>query len=143
MTPGVVEFDYDSWAVRYRQIASGIAKNVAQVYFNEAQLYLDNTPSSPVCDLLERSTLLNMLTTHLIVMNEAIGGVTPSPLVGQIVSAKEGSVSVDVKNDYPPGTAQWYQQTKYGAQFWAATAQYRQFIYAAPEPYVFDPWAYH
>ena len=36
---------------------------------------------------------------------------------------------MQTENLYPPGSAQWWQQTKYGAAFWAATSQYRGMRY--------------
>jgi hypothetical protein len=77
--------------------------------------------------------LLNMLTAHIAMMNSGItassvpnGG--SSQLVGRISDATQGSVSVsaDMGTAGPAGgSAPWYQQTKYGAAYWQATAGYR------------------
>ena len=69
--------------------------------------------------------LLGMVTAHIAALNAPLSGHPASTLVGRISSATEGSVTVATQNDYPPGTAQWWQQTKYGAAFWAASAQFR------------------
>ena len=107
----------------------------ATAYFNEAGLYCDNTACSLITDEAKRLLLLNMLTAHIAAINSGIGGQPASPLVGRINSATEGSVSVQTENIYPPGTVQWYQSTKYGAAYWAATAQYRTMRYMPSPPY--------
>lgn len=125
---GIVAFNYPLWAVRYPELSTTVAEPLAQAYFNEAQLYLDNTACSKVTDDSvggQRNILLNMITAHIAALNAPLNGQPASPLVGRISGAGEGSVNVQVQNDYPPGSPQWYQQTKYGAAFWAATVGYR------------------
>lgn len=145
---GIVVFDYSSWSVRYPELAASVSAPLAQQYFNEAQAYCDNTPASPVpydsanpTTSWQRPMYLNMATAHIAALNASLNGAPSSPLVGRISNASEGSVSVQTQNDYPPGSAQWFQQTKYGAAFWAATAQYRKARYFAPPSYVVDPYA--
>lgn len=129
MSNGVVVFNHQTWAARYPELAAWVPN--AQPYFDEAQLYLSNTPTSLVKDEAIRAVLLNMLTAHIAALNAPLN-CEPSPtLVGRITSASEGSVSVSVDNQYPPGDVQWYQQTKYGAAYWAATAPYRTMRYVA------------
>ena len=65
----------------------------------------------------------------------------PSPLVGRITSATEGSVSVSTQFDVPPGSAQWFAQTLYGAEFWTATAAYRTMRYLPSPARNMDPYA--
>lgn len=135
----VVAFDYNAWSVRYPEFSPAVAAPLAQLYFNEAQFYCDNSANSIIIDDSvggQRSILLNMLTAHIAAMN--IAG--SSPLVGRINSATEGSVSVQTQNDYPPGSAQWFQQTKYGAAYWAAVAQYRVAMFVPGNPRVMDPF---
>lgn len=125
---GVVSFDYPAWAARYPELSTSVAQPLAQLYFNEAGLYLNNTASSVVRDLSARAMLLNMLTAHIAKMNATINGQPPSPLVGRISAAGEGSVSVGT--DYQvPGTAAWFAQTPYGAAYWQATLPYRSARY--------------
>lgn len=122
----VVVFDYATWSARYPELAAALSPAVAQAYFDEASLYLDNTEASPVCDPGQRATLLNMITAHIAAMNMP----GSSPLVGRITSATEGSVSVQAAYaDATPGSMAWYVQTKYGAAYWAATARYRTGFY--------------
>lgn len=127
-TSGIVTFDDAAWVVAYPNFAS-VPEATAQTYFNRATLYLDNTPGSIVQDASvggQRETLLYLLTAHIaqLAANFASG----NTLVGRISTASEGSVSV--ATDYAaPGSAAWYVQTGYGADYWAATAQYRTFRY--------------
>ncbi|MDB5777605.1 MAG: hypothetical protein JWP38_3738 [Herbaspirillum sp.] len=137
---GTVVFNYATWAVRYPELAVSVAQPLAQEFFNEAQMYCDNTPTSIVCDLTQRTTLLSMMTAHIAALNAPIGGQPASPLVGRISSASEGSVSVQTQNDYPPGTVQWFQQTKYGSAFWATSAQFRSMQYVAGRVPAANPW---
>jgi len=123
-----VTFDYKAWAARYPELSRSVTDVQAQAYFNEACLYCDNTECSPVRDDSvggQRSMFLNMITAHIAALNASANGVDASPLVGRIASATEGSVTVQTDNQYPPGGAQWFQQTKYGAAFFAASAQFR------------------
>lgn len=133
MTAGVVTFDYAGWAARYPELSS-VSSGLAQQYFNEAGLYCQNTPTSLVCDLAQRAMFLNMLTAHIAALNAPLNGQASSPIVGRISQATEGSVSVQTDNQYPPGTVQWYQQTKYGSAYWAASAQFRTMRYVPGYP---------
>jgi hypothetical protein len=113
---------------------------LAQQYFFEAQLYCDNTACSPIRDASQRAILLNMVTAHIAALNAPIDGQPSSPLVGRIANATQGSVTVATQMDVPPGSAQWFAQTKYGAAFWAATAQYRTMQYIPGPAYIPDPY---
>jgi hypothetical protein len=136
---GVVVFDYTGWSARYPEFST-VMQATAQEYFNEAQLYCDNTPTSIVCDLCERSILLNQMTAHIAALNAPLNGQPSSPLVGRINSATEGSVSVSAQMDMPAGSAQWFNQTKYGAAFWQATAKYRSMRYVRGPVPVANPF---
>ena len=135
----VVVFSYSDWALRYAELAASVIQPLAQLYFNEAGLYLNNTDGSIVSNVTERAALLNMLTAHIAALNAGLNGQPPVPLVGRITNASEGSVSVATQNDYPPGSPQWYQQTKYGAAFWAATGKYRSMQYVPGPRRNFNP----
>lgn len=137
---GPVTFDYASWVARYSQFntttgAQPVDANLAALFFAEAGVYCDNSGGSivPTNELL--LTYMNMLTAHIAALNAPMAdGSQPSPIVGRISNASEGSVSVASENDYPPGSVQWYQQTKFGAAYWAATVQYRTGPRYAPGP---------
>ncbi len=139
-----VIFNYANWAARYGELASWVTAPQAQAFFYEACLYLDNTDTSPVTDDSvggQRALYLGMLTSHIAALNAPLNGQPSSPLVGRINNASEGSVSVQTENLYPPGTVQWYQQTKYGAAFWAATSRFRSMLYVPGHPRREDPFA--
>jgi hypothetical protein len=113
-------------------------------YFNRASLLFAN--ASWTGALPQAPTLLNLLTAHIAWLNAprdandnpSSQGQPASPLVGRITNASEGSVSVQVDmgeaNAASPSQA-WYEQTKWGAEFFAACAQFRTARYAArPSP---------
>lgn len=139
---GVVTFDPASWKLRYPEFTS-VPDALAQLYFNEATIYVDNTALSPVYDLAIRTTLLNMVTAHIAKLNALDTNNQPTnPLVGRISDAAEGTVSVKTEfTEAKSGTQAWFFQTQYGAAYWAAAAPYRQFHYVparGPQPSVFN-----
>jgi hypothetical protein len=137
-TTGIVVFDYSGWQMRYPELACWVAAGLAQAFFLEAQIYLSNEACSPVPSVAKRTVLLNMLVAHIAALNAPLNG-EPSPtLVGRIASASEGSVSVSVTME-TPGTAAWFNTTKYGAAFYAATASLRTMRYVPGVQPVFDP----
>jgi hypothetical protein len=136
-----VVFNYSSWAIRYPELALWVTEPMAQAYFSEACLYCDNTAASPITDETIRATLLNMTVAHIAALNAPLNGQASSTLVGRINNTTEGSITVATENKYPEGTVQWWQATKYGAAFWAATVQYRRMFYIA-QPYRYvDPYS--
>lgn len=126
---GVVTFSYADWSTRYPELATSVFQAQAQLYFNEAGLYCDNTPTSIITDVFERELLLNMVTAHIAALNASLNGQPSSPLVGRISGGTQGSVSVQTQMDVAPGSAQWFNQTKYGAAYWASTTKYRTMLY--------------
>lgn len=141
-TVGPVVFDYQWFQTRYPHIAEWTSPGMAQGYFERAQTFLDNTgagsaPPSPWCfvgslatggivqDIPTRQVLFGLLVAHIAMLNSPMNGAASSGLIGRITSASEGSVSVSTDYpDQPPGAA-WFNQTKYGAEFWNATARFR------------------
>jgi hypothetical protein len=138
----VATFDPSAFAAegRYPEFSTINPSVVSDVWNGEATLYLRNDGGSPVQDAGQQRTLLNMITAHILALNFGVNGEAPSPLVGRIASAGEGSVNVSVANDVPSGSAQWFAQTKYGAAFWGATSVYRRFQYFSPCARPADPW---
>ena len=136
----IAVFNYATWAARYPELAVSVNSALAGAYFSESCLYLNNTDASIVSDVNVRLTLLNMLTAHIAKMNAAINGQPASDLVGRISNATEGSVSVAAEMQMMPGSAQWFNQTKYGAAYWQATAAYRTMRYRPGCRYVSDPY---
>jgi hypothetical protein len=130
-----VSFAYSTWVARYPEF-SAVTEPVAQLYFDEACLYCDNTGAGPVKDERRLALLLNMLTAHIAFMN----GPNASGLVGRINSASEGSVSVSTDAGTMPGTAAWFMSSKYGAAFYQATAQQRTARIYRGQPRNIDPF---
>ena len=126
--PAVV-FDPAAFKARYPEFAA-VADPTLAACFDEAGLYLSNSDNSPVQNLTRRATLLNMLTAHV----AYIGGLLsadgmPRP-VGRVSQASEGSVSAAFEGVPPtPGSGAWFQQTQYGASYWAATSSLRGMRY--------------
>lgn len=135
---GVVVFNYAAWVLAFPEFA-GVTDPVAQRYFNEATLYLNNTPRSVVVDTTRRAALLDLLTAHIakLYANIAAG----NDLVGRIDSATEGSVSVHAEMPGVTANSAWFMQTPYGAAYWQATAQYRTMRYV-PGPVTPIPFGY-
>jgi hypothetical protein len=134
----VVAPNYAAFIARYPEFTSPAATPVSQpvnsdlynVYFNEATLYQANNGAGPICDAGQAITLLNMLIAHIASLNAPTGtGQAATGVVGRVANATEGSVTIGTDNQYPAGSPQWYQQTKYGAAWWAATAGYRTMRY--------------
>jgi hypothetical protein len=130
----VVIFNATTFKLRYPEFST-ISDTVLQMYFDEATLYLNNTERSIVQDIAIRALLLNMIVAHIAALNSGVNGQSPIGIVGRINSATEGSVSVGA--DYGAVTASqaWYVQTKYGAEYWAATTRFRRMRYVNGRSY--------
>lgn len=135
---GPVVFDYATWGLRYPELAPiPVGPDLAQLYFDEATLYLNNTPSSPVQSISIRAMILGMLTAHIAELNRIVNGEAANPLVGRITNASQGSVSVSADMGTVPGTAVWFLQSRYGAAAYQALAPYRTARYApGRQPYL-------
>lgn len=125
-----VVFDYAAFILRYPEFST-VTEEVLQLYFAEAGLYCNNSDFSRVVDLAKRALFLNMLTAHIAAMNgSGVSGQGASPLVGRVSQAAEGSVNVQAAySDAVPGSMAWFVQTKYGAAYWQASAQFRTMQY--------------
>ena len=139
ITRGVVVFDAQEFIDAWPDF-TGITNGQMATAFNLAQLVLNNSCGSIIEDANVRLTLLYMVTAHVAFLlygtNDGAGNVVPPPgIVGRINAAAEGSVSVQA--EYASEVSEslaWFSQTKYGAMFWQATAQYRTMHYiGAPE----------
>lgn len=130
----VVVFNPTAFTTRYPEFST-VDSGLLYEYFTEATLYLNNTINSVVQDVATRALMLNMVTAHIAAMNgQGANGQGSSPLVGRIDSATEGSVTVHAQyTNAQSGSAAWFNQTKYGAAYWAASKPYRSFRYVAPQ----------
>ena len=135
VTPGVVVFNLAEFTGIYPEF-TGVGSAAAQNQFNIATLFLRNCCSSAVFDPNIRQSLLYMLTAHNIFLFVPCAANTSQPpgIVGRINNAAEGSVSVAAEMPGVTLNAAFFMQTKYGAQFWAATALYRTMI-SVPSPF--------
>lgn len=123
MSESVVSFDYGKFSGLYPDINTTFGK--AKAGFLNAELILNNTPTSIVVDLCERERLLYLLTAHILSLSSRGAG-----NVGTIGSASEGSVSVGYSTaSIDKLGAGWFGQTQYGLLFWMATAKYRSGFY--------------
>lgn len=145
----VVTFDFATWTAEYPEFAA-VSPAQGQAWFNRAGLYFENDTCNPAYAVGATlfQTLYYLLTSHvawLSALRDANGvpaatGQPPSPIVGRISTASEGSVSVSAewKGSGSP-SEEWFIQTKYGAEFWAATAQFRTARYAARPTLIAGP----
>ena len=124
-----VVFDPTAFKARYPEFAA-VADATLTACFNEAGLYLSNADNSPVQNITRRATLFNMLTAHVAYLGGLLSADGMPRPVGRLSQAGEGSVSAAFEGP-PPGSAQWFQQSQYGASFWAATSSLRGFRYIA------------
>lgn len=126
----VAAFNYLTWVARYSEFAATVNADLANEYFAEACLFVDNSACSIVTDEPRRRLFLGMVTAHIAALN----GPGSSTLVGRVNQASEGSVSVSTDYGTQAASAAFWLQTKYGAAFWQATAGYRTARYIPPPP---------
>lgn len=134
----IYTFSYQDWSARYPVLAASVSEPTATLYFAEAEIYCDNSacaiiPYEPDCapPVITRELILNSLVAHIALLNSAINGIGPSPLVGRVDAATQGSVSVSAKMDGVPGTAAWFMQTQPGASAYQMMAGFRNARYIA------------
>ena len=150
LTP-VVTFSFATFVGYFPEFA-GISPGLAQAYFNRATgSIISNYETNPAFPDGNLPYLIYLATAHvawLYCTKDLSGNPTsdpsaaqpPSPLVGRISQASEGSVSVST--EYPldgnsSAQEKYLSQTKYGIELWAALAPYRTAQYAARPTYVF------
>lgn len=133
-----------SWPLFLQQFPEFIYLNSAQgnMYANMAQSIHRNDGGGPITDSVQQLNLLNMATAHIIKLFAPSQDGAQSPdLVGRITNASEGSVSVAAELPMPPNpNASWFNQTKYGALYWLATAPYRTMRYIPGPVRPTNPW---
>src|ERR1700744_3796554 len=109
----VVTYSYSGFQAQFPTLAN-VPSGTVQTYWNMAGGFHANDGQGPVCDPVQQALLMNFMAAHLLVIFGAVtlaaDGVTINyGVVGRVSNASEGSVSVTTENDYPPGSAQWYQ----------------------------------
>lgn len=141
---GYVTFSYANFVAAYPEFAACSDPQLT-AYFNRAGLFFDNTYANPAAcaesvtpGLMEQ--LMWLLTAHLAWLyaprdplgNPASTGQATSSVVGRISSAGEGSVNVSAEwNGSGSPSEAFFLQTRYGAEYWQATAQFRTARYYA------------
>ena len=134
---GSVAFDYPTWAATFPELAN-VNPAQAGMYFSFATLYFQNAGWQG--SLPQAPALLNLLTAHIAFLfaprdaqgNPSSTGTVPPPaIVGRISSATQGSVTVQTDFEANSGSPSqgWYEQSRYGLAYWAATAQFRTAVY--------------
>lgn len=146
-----ITFSYANFVAEFPEFAA-LSSPQAQGYFNRATLLCANSVSNPAFGIDPTGnllgSLLNLATAHIAWLNtprdsngnpSATGSIQSTPQVGMIKTASEGSVSVglDIGNvtESSPSQAFW-MQSRYGCEFWAATAGFRTALYAAQPTFV-------
>ena len=123
--PGAIAvFVYADWATLYPEF-SNVTQPQATSQFAMAGIFLRNDGTGLVADPVIQTQLMYLMTAHLCFL--AYGdstGAGGSQLVGRISGATQGSVSVQTDMPSNPSNA-WFNQSKYGAEFWQGTAAFR------------------
>lgn len=131
---GVVTFNYSEWIAQYPEF-SQVAQPQAQSFFNRVTIGgpVDNTPTSIIQDLFERTILLNLAVAHMAFLFAPDSTGEIRQIVGRISSATEGSVSVQTEYVIPQSDLEaWWNQSPYGAEYYASTSRYRTAVYFPP-----------
>ncbi len=122
-----------AWTVSNSQTVASEAMTttgVVQAAFQRATSIQNNTGVGPPFDAPTQTYLLNLLTAHIALLNAPNpNGSSASSIVGRISDATQGSVHVAAEMDVPAGSAQWYNTTRYGSEYWLATSRFRTAIY--------------
>nr|WP_239029815.1 DUF4054 domain-containing protein [Novacetimonas pomaceti] len=130
---GGVAFDYAAWAQRFPALAAQADAPAAAAYFSEATLLLSPRARSPR-DAARRGMLLNLLVAHIAQLDQQVA--QGNALVGRISDATQGSITVRAQMAGEGASAAWFNQTPYGAQFWAMSRRMRlaRYVPGRPQP---------
>lgn len=127
-----VTFNYTLWTTQFPEF-SALTEAQGQFYFDLATVIQRNDGRGPVSNPSTALNLLNLLTSFMATQySQSMGDQSPGSAkpantpVGRISDATEGSVTA--RTDYGATISQqqaYLIQNKYGATWWALTAQYR------------------
>ena len=128
----VAIFVASDFVARYPEFEN-VSPATLNAYFSEATVYLKNDGTGPVSDANKQKTMLWQLTAHIAELAK------PENIrfVGRVGSAGQGSESASAVFALQAGSMAWFNQTQYGAAYWALSKQYRRFAYAPPRV---GPW---
>lgn len=128
----VVTFSYTAWSALFPQFSATVNSGQAQLYFNMATLYVANTdcaiiPYDPTATppVTTRADILNLTVAHIAQLFSGSTVGPPSPFVGPVSDATQGSVSVSTTLGNLPMSATWWATTVWGLAAWQAMAPFR------------------
>ncbi len=133
-------FTYATWIQTFPEFANVPEGTVVDQYAPLAAVYCPIDGSSPVRSSVLLQALYNLMVAHVTLLLAGSTLQDPSPLVGRIASASEGSVSVSVDMPATSPSAAWYMQSKYGAMYWQMLAPYRLMTYIPGRPRQMNPY---
>ena len=122
-----VQFDAHAFLMLFPQFIPSVTElQISTFILPLAEQYVRNDGLGPVQTAQSQTNLLNLCVAHICVLFYGINGNAPSPMVGRISDATQGSVSVSAEMPSSENAnAAWFNQTPYGAALWAAMAPYR------------------
>jgi hypothetical protein len=130
-TLGIVAFSPTAFKAAFPAFAT-IPDVALEMNFGFAELQINNTYCSVVCDVGTRANLLNLVTAHITALLNGVNGQAPTGLVGRVSGATQGSVSVQTDFKAESEAASYFAQTPWGALFWQLSVRYRTARYIAP-----------
>lgn len=129
---GVVVFDPAAFKAAFPEFST-ISDAVLNANFGFAELQLNNTCKSTICDAALREKLLNLLVAHITQLRNGVNGQGASGAVGRVSYAMEGSVMATIDMGTVVYGQAYYNQTQWGLTYWISTAAYRTMRYV-PAP---------
>lgn len=128
---GGVAFDYATWAQRFPLLAAQVNATQAAAYYAQATLVL-SPRARTAQDMARRAVLLNLLVAHIAQLEVQVA--QGNTLVGRVSDATQGSITVRTQMEGQGASAAWFNQTPYGAQFWAMSRRLRLARYVPGRP---------
>ena len=134
-SPPVV-FDYETWVAMFPVFAPLSAAQGNAYFIRATTSIVGNSCSNPAFGDGKLEGMIYLATSHVAWLscpkdasgNPSATGTPPSPLVGRISNATEGSVSVQTEWEVGGSQTQfdaYLQQTPFGVELLAAIAPYR------------------
>lgn len=125
---GVVVFDPAVFKAAFPEFAT-ISDAALTANFGFAELQLNNTCKSFICNAALREKLLNLLVAHITQLRNGINGQPATGVVGRASYAMEGSVAFNAEMGTVVYGQAYYNQTMFGTLFWQSTAFVRSMRY--------------
>lgn len=132
----VVVFDPATFKLAFPEFAQVPDARLTVLFGMVTATTIDNTDASIVVDPAQRAPMIDLLIAHMLTLFGYVRtdgtSVPGTGVVGRVSSATEGSVSTSLEyRAAATATEAWYNQTPYGAMYWAMTAPFRSFRYVA------------